>query len=251
MKCLKYLLILLTGIGSLYGQIVNVESLRLVSDSLAWSGNVGLDLGLTKNNTTSFNIASGVHIQYSKEKNLVLFVSNLNFQQVSDNKFVNRGIFHFRYNYKATKRLAWELFTQGQYDAISEIAFRGLLGTGPRFTIRSSKTHEFNMGTLVMYEYEKTSEEESVIHRDLRGSAYLAASLHPNERISLVSTTYYQPKLSRFGDFRISNDTTFAVKIFQNLDFSTTFSLIYDTAPAQAIPKTQYELTNGLVYSFN
>ncbi|MGI9550753.1 MAG: DUF481 domain-containing protein [Aurantibacter sp.] len=234
------------------GQIVNVESLRKVSDTSKWSGNISLDLGLIKNSNSSFRMASGAHIQFTNKKNLVLIVNNLKFQQVDENKFVNRGIQHFRYNYRFRPKIAWELFTQGQYDAISDIDFRGLIGTGPRFKLGSSEKNKFNLGALLMYEYEKTSEiNEDMIYRDIRGSAYLAFSIHPGNHVSLVSTTYYQPKLSQFGDYRISSDTSLSFQIFKDLGFKSTFSLNFDSLPAEGIPNTQYEFTNGLVFSFD
>ncbi|MFT4805678.1 MAG: hypothetical protein ACI9YE_002901, partial [Psychroserpens sp.] len=163
-----------------------------------------------------------------------------------------RGTQHLRYNRKISERVKWEAFTQAQYDAISEIDFRGLIGTGPRFKLTKSDDYRFYLGTLIMYEYEKAS---SVIsnrtQNDLRGSVYLSFSLYPTETISIISTSYYQPKLNEFSDYRFSSNTSLLFEIFKNLAFKTNFNFFYDAIPVSSnIPKTQFELTNGLIYSF-
>ena len=102
-----------------------------------------------------------------------------------------------------------------------------------------------------MYEHEETLERSINILRDFRGSAYLSCSLYPTENLSIVSTTYYQPLIKQFSDFRISSEASLAFKIFENLAFRTSFSYNFDANPIANIPKTQYELTNGIIYSFD
>tara|TARA_R110002124_G_scaffold84681_1_gene220256 strand:- start:3426 stop:4154 length:729 start_codon:yes stop_codon:yes gene_type:complete len=232
-------------------QIINVESLRHVSDSSKWSGSASLDLGLIKNTNSIFRITNRIRLQYNTEKNLFLFINDINLQKIEDNSFVNRGIQHFRYNRKLGDRIKLEAFVQSQYDAISDIKFRGLLGLGPRFKLSKNENFRYYLGTLFMYEHEETLERSINILRDFRGSAYLSCSLYPTENLSIVSTTYYQPLIKQFSDFRISSEASLAFKIFENLAFRTSFSYNFDANPIANIPKTQYELTNGIIYSFD
>ncbi|WP_179354578.1 DUF481 domain-containing protein [Winogradskyella vidalii] len=234
-----------------YTQIVNVESLRRVSDTSKWSGSASLDLGLIKNTQSIFKITNNLRLQYNTEKHLYLFINDLKLEQIEDNSFVNKGIQHFRYNRKITERLKLEIFAQSQYDAISDIKFRGLLGIGPRFKLSKNDNYRFYLGTLIMYEHEESSIENIDILRDYRGSAYFSCSLYPLEHISLVSTTYYQPLLEKFSDFRISNQTSLGIKVLKNLLFKTSFTYNFDASPILGITKTQYELTNGIVYTFD
>lgn len=233
-------------------QIVNVESLRKVTDTSKWSGNVGLNLSLIKNKNDIFKVTNRAHLQYLNKRNLYLIVTNLNFQQLDSSKFVNSGTIHLRYNYKFKPKIAWEIFFQSQYDAVSNIDLRSLLGTGPRFKLGSSEKYKFYMGTLLMHEYEKSTETFGTnINRDVRGSAYLSFSLYPASQFSVVSTTYYQPKLEAFRDYRISNDTSLAFEIYKGLGFKSTFNLLFDAFPPSGVPRTQYTWTNGIVYTFD
>ncbi len=232
-------------------QVINVETLRKVTDSAKWTGSVSLDASIIKNKNNIFKVANKAHIQYNNKKNLYLFVNDLKFEKLEGASFVNKGTQHFRYNRKVSDRIKMEAFLQAQYDAISEIDFRGLAGFGPRFKLYGNNNYRFYLGTLVMYEYEKASEiENEIVRETMRGSAYVSFSMYPTDYLSIISTSYYQPKLSRFKDYRLSTDTSILFKIIETLAFKTTFSYNFDAIPVATIPRTQYELTNGLLYTF-
>ena len=246
-----FLFFAIISINLVDAQIVNVESLRRISDTSKWSGAANLDIGLIKNTKSIFRITNKIRLQYNTEKNLYLFINDLKLEQIEDNSFVNKGIQHLRYNRKLLDRLKLEVFAQSQYDAISNIKFRGLLGVGPRFKLSKSKDYRFYLGTLFMFEHEEASDNTIDILRDFRSSTYFSCSLYPLENISVVSTTYYQPLIKQFSDFRISNETSLGIKVLKNLLFKTTFTYNFDASPIIGIPKTQYELTNGIVYTFD
>lgn len=244
-------LTLLLSISS-FAQVMDVELLRQATDSAKWTGSMGLDIGLIKNTSNIFWISNNAHVQYNDKTNYWLIYNNLSFQKLEGNSFINRGTQHLRYNRKISEKTKLEAFVQTQYDAVSEIDFRGLVGAGPRFKLSDNDSiYKMYLGTLVMYEHEKTSSTDGkIIHRDLRGSSYLSFSIFPTKALTIVSTTYYQPKLKSFSDFRLSSDTSLVFKIVKKLSFTTSFNYSYDAFPADGIPKAQYELTNGLLYEF-
>ena len=232
-------------------EVFNIESLREATDK-KWVGSLGLNIGLIKNVNDIFWISNNVYVQHKDKSNYWLFYNDLSFQKLEGNSFVNRGTQHLRYNRKITERTKIEAFVQTQYDAVSEIDFRGLIGTGPRFKLSNNDSiYKIYLGTLIMYEHEKTSGVGGKITEDnLRGSAYLSLNINPTKTISIVSTTYYQPRLNAFKDYRLSSGTSFVFNIVKKLSFTTNFSYSYDAVPVEGIPKTQYELTNGLRYDF-
>lgn len=250
---MKHIQLLVYFIGfSCFSQVVNIETLRKPSDSAKWTGSVSLDVSLIKNTNNIFRVANKAHIQYNDKINLWLFVNDINLQKIEGSSLVNRGTQHLRYNRKISDKIKWEAFAQGQYDAISEIDYRGLVGTGPRFKLSKSDNYRFYLGTLVMYEYEKASKGiQSRIQNDIRGSAYLSFSLYPTENFSVISTSYYQPKINAFSDYRFSSNTSILFKIYEDLAFKTSFNFFHDEVPvSSSVTKTQFELTNGLLYSF-
>ena len=233
-------------------QVINVESLRKITDSSKWSGSISLNLSLVKNTTSIFGISNDFNLQYNNKKSLYLLVSDFNLQRLSGNAFINNGSQHFRYNLKISETIKLEAFLQGQYDEVSEITFRGLVGAGPRFKLSKSDNYRFYLGTLCMYEYEESkTTSQNIYLRDFRGSMYFSFSMYPTPNIAIVGTTYYQPLLDTLKDYRISSETSISFKIIKNLSFLTTFVYMYDAFPVINIPKTQYQLTNGIVYTFD
>jgi len=210
---------------------------------------VTLDIGLIKNTNSTFKITNRVRLQYNTYKNLYLFINDINLQQIEDNSFVNKGFQHLRYNRKRTELLKLEGFAQNQYDAVSNIRFRGLLGAGTRFKLSKTKNYRFYLGTLFMYEY-KEAYDISIL-RDFRGRIYLSFRLYPLSNLSIESTTYYQPLIKQLSDYRISNETSMSLKVFKDLAFKTSFILNFDTNPIVGISNTQDELTNGTIYTFD
>lgn len=241
-------LIITSGLAQ---EVFNIESLREATDS-KWTGSIGLNISFIKNTNDIFWISNNAHIQYNDKTNYWLLYNNLSFQKLEGNSFVNRGTQHLRYNRKISEKTKIEAFVQTQYDAISEIDFRGLVGVGPRFKLsKNDSIYRMYLGTLIMYEHEKTSDPMGkIIHNDLRGSSYFSLSFYPTESIEIISTTYYQPKLKSFKDFRLSSGTSIMFKIVKKLSFTANFNYSYDAFPVEGIPKTQYELTNGLSYEF-
>ena len=232
-------------------QILNAESLRKVTDTSGFSGSASLNFALKRNTNNFLTLSTNIHIQYKMNKHLVLFKNDFNFQKIEGDRFENSGIQHLRYNYKLSHRIAWEIFGQAQYNKVSKIDFRGLIGTGPRFKLTNSENYKFYLGTLLMYEHEEIDDGVTPTQRDFRGSTYLSFSIYPTENISIVSTTYYQPKLSEFGDYRISNQSALIVSLFKNFGLKTAYTFTYDSFPAIGIPNSQYDFTTGINYSFD
>jgi len=256
--------------------ILNAESLRvdMLKGSKNWSGNLGLSLSFTKNTNDIFNISTNVAIGYNGGENLWMLISNINLLKIEDDSFQNSGVQHFRYNREISDRIAFEAFLQGQYDQVYAIDFRGLSGMGPRFELTKEKeTSDITentdkkqrsrifLGTLIMYEYERASEVESnIIRRDFRSSNYLSFSLFPSDQVSIISTTYFQPRIERLKDFRVSSEINLSIGFsskkeneekgfWDKLSLNISFSYNYDAFPVLSIPKTQYSLFNGLTYS--
>lgn len=252
--------------------ILNAESLRvsMLKDKENWAGNAGVSFSYIKNTDEIFNISTNVAVGYNGGENLWMIISNINFNKSGGESFANSGVQHLRYNREITSQVAFETFVQGQYDKIYKVDFRGLAGAGARFKLTKPRVKNDSIveksriyfGTLLMYEYEKVSEiDMSVTNKDFRSSNYLSFSLNPTDNFSVISTTYYQPRVDLLKDYRLSSviDLTFGFSsnsddenksFWDNLTFNMAFSYNYDAVPVTSVPKTQYSLTNGLRYNF-
>lgn len=232
-------------------QILNVESLRKVTDTTGWSGSAGIDFAFKRNVNDFVSINNDIHIQYKMKKHLILLKNDLEFQKIEGDHFTNSGILHLRYNYKFRPRFTWEAFVQGQYNKVSKIDFRGLVGSGFRYKLSSSEKYKFYLGTLLMFEYEELSGQVNFTNKDLRGSSYLSFSLYPTGHITIVSTTYYQPLMNSFKDYRVSSQSSAAIGLFKNFVLKMTYTFTHDTFPVLGIPNSQYSFTTGIAYTFD
>ncbi len=250
---MKYLIGLICFLWSSYAsaQILNAESLRKVTDTSGWSGTVSANFAIKRNVNDILVLGTDAHIQYKMNDHLVIFKNDISFLKIDGDRFSNSGITHVRHNYKLKPRIAWETFVQGQYNKVNLIDFRGLVGTGPRFKLDNSEKYKFYLGTLLMYEQEQTADGITPNQNDFRGSTYLSFSLYPNDNVTFVSTTYYQPLIENFNDYRISSQSSLIVGLFANFSIKTTYTFVYDAFPAIGIRTSQYDFTTGVAYTFD
>jgi len=249
-KKIFFLFIFFIG-SNVYSQFVNPESVRSKKDSTGFSGTIGLDISFIKNTSTIFSLGNSIYVQYNNKRHLVFFINDLNIKKVNDENIINKGTQHLRYNYKINELITLEGFIQAHYNTVSKIDKRQLIGAGPRFTLYSKSKFEAYLGTLFMYEYEKIKEEQYVFNKDFRFTGYASVRWFPAKNTTITSTTFYQPKLSEFNDYRINSHNSILFKVIKGLSIGITYIALYDTHPAIGIPKYQYKLLNGLTYTFD
>jgi hypothetical protein len=243
-----FLILFLSTFKPLSAQILNIESYRIKTDTIGWSGKFGLNFSLYKNTKSIIKIGNNTHIQYKTAKDLFLLLGKYDLLVSDSDNLVDKYILHFRYNYKFSDRTVGEFFLQGQHNAISKIDFRGLIGVGMRFKLSKNEKFRYYLGSTLMYEYENNT---LYIASDklIRWSNYFSMSIYPSEQVSIVSTTYYQPAFREFSDYRISTQNALFFKLSKYLSWKTGFNLDYDNKPFAGVPNTQYSLSSGIVYS--
>ncbi len=233
-------------------QIINIESQRFNSDSIGWSGNWNLSANYTKNTNQLFTLSHNLAIKFSKGRSTWLFLNTINGSYANQQVLQNRLLGHLRYNYRQNKWLTYEALLQAQRNVPLKIEQRILAGAGPRFTLLKQQRKALNLGSLLLYEEDSELERE-VVHHDLRLSTYLAFSYRTEGSLSLNTVAYYQPRIDKWEDYRLSLQTQLGFKILKNLAFISTLTLAYDAFPAYSesqIPKLTIEWTNGISYRF-
>ncbi len=234
----------------LRSQIVNIESSRMQSDTVGWMGSAGTNFNFVKNTDKITQINLRAHIQYKGKKDLWLLLGHYGFLKGGNTKFIGYSFGHVRYNRKLNKWLRWEAFTQAQNNYITQIDRRYLVGTGPRFKIADTKVFHLYIASLLMYEYEKERTTPPVTHNDLRNSSYISFTIKPTDNIEIISTTFFQPLLSNFSDYRILNESMFRAGMGKHFSFTVGYNYLNDRFPAGVAPKTTYVLDMGLQYDF-
>lgn len=231
-------------------QLVNIEKARMQSDTTGWMGTAGASVSLVKNVNKVVVADANAHLQYKSKRSLYLILGNYGFLKGAGNTLIDNSFIHLRYNYKVTKVLRWEAFTQLQRNTITYISSRFLLGTGPRFKVVSNKVLRVYAASLMMYEYEKETIQPKASHRDVRSSSYVSFSLTPNEYLELVSTTFFQPRINDWNDFRILNQTSLKAKAAKHLSIAINWNYLNDSKPVAGIPSVNYTFSTGVEYEF-
>ncbi|MFH0866166.1 MAG: DUF481 domain-containing protein [Bacteroidota bacterium] len=232
-----------------FSQVLNIEEERIKTDTTGWAGDAVVSFQLLKSDDQLVDLGTRLHLQYKTKRSLYLMLSDYSFVKAGADEYANSGFQHLRYNYKIKDWYTWEAFTQAQFNKVLSLKFRGLMGTGPRFKVIKTKSFRLYFAWLYMFEYEEI-EQNSEINRNHRISSYVSFSWKLNDVLSLVNTTYYQPMINNFSDFRISAQTDLKIKISGKFSFSLGYNHYYDTDPPEGVVNTIYSLDNKLSFEF-
>jgi len=235
-------------IASVSSQVINIESKRFLNDTNGLVGNVGANFSINQNKNQVISSGVNMHLQYQFNKHRILAISDLMFIKAGNKDFVNAGYQHLRYNYKIINRVTWETFTQAQYNKVLLLDRRYLAGTGPRLKVLKKKQARIYTACLYILEYQSQN-NDSISGYNNRLSSYVTLSFTVG-KMEFASTTFYQPNLAGFDDFRIANDSNLELNINNHLNFRVGFNLLYDTRQPIGIPELTYILKNGLSYRF-
>ncbi|MGV1011654.1 MAG: DUF481 domain-containing protein [Flavobacterium sp.] len=247
MKKITLFIMLMIG-KTTYAQLINIENQRIQSDSIRRVTILDLLYNYQNNNEEELSqINSSLTHQYKSKnlKNYFLILGNIDYSLANGDELSNSGLIHFRYNRKLNNKLRIEAFTQYQYNKILGIESRNLIGIGPRYKINKSKKTVFYIGSLLMQEFEKASDNTKTISYQ-RLSSYLSLSIkNKANTLEFASVVYYQPNINLLEDYRLSSQTSLAFNITSKLQFVNSINYGYDSYPPANISKKNIILTNG------
>ncbi len=253
--------LLLVGGLPLRSQIINTESLRINAEQEGWQGFAEVGFNIRRNKAGRFfDFNNEARIEYLKNRHRLILLGTYYLTLLEDpddpdatrDVFSNRAFGHIRYNYRFSEFLVWEAFTQAQRNVVQEINVRLLWGTGPRFNIIRQDSLFLNAGGSLMYEYEEDTglEDEIIYHRDIRATVYAAFGWLPSKTVAFNHTLYYQPRVNRFSDYRITSLNNISFGISKHLSFQFYLNFVYDAAPPETVPRLIYAIRNGIRFQF-
>jgi hypothetical protein len=236
----------------LQSQIINIEDKRVkIGDSIATKGFVDLGFNVVQNDKQLITATGSGLLEHVRFKHLFLLLSGYNFVKTGDNKLLNDGFGHFRYNYYLGKNTTLEAYTQMQYNERTRSLFRGLVGSGLRYKVNLTEKHRFYVGLSYMFEHNQFS-DITVRQYDHRLSSYISFNINVNERIRLANTTYFQPLLKAVTYGRVSSQGSLICQITKRFVYRSTLSLTYDNDARLpvSVPDLVYSWTNGIRWEF-
>ncbi len=238
---------------------VNIERIRWHSETSESHALLETGASLKRGNTDISDFYINGLLGYREGNYIIFLLGDLDYGKRSDSKYLNRGVAHLRYNYLYTDKLAFEVFGQIEYDDFRLLKRRNIGGVGIRITLHhgnleeNSETGEiesFIVGLSYFYEMETYDldwyygDDSTLLNRL---STYLVANCRLPNQIRFNWTSYYQPAISDFNDYRFIAESNLTFQILEHLDFRVSCSYRYDNEPVVGVSKYDMSIRNTIV----
>jgi len=230
-----------------YGQ-VNVERLRPSVQPDVLSQSLMCAFTYLTGNSDSLEILPSYRVDYATPTWSMLGIGNLRYGSRNGANFVNQGFVHLRGSLRLDPTATWEGFVQKEYDDFRRVTDRQLLGSNYRLSIVDD-TWFTGSGALGLMAESETNTVEGLMTL-VRFNSYLTGTLR-GSNVTCVVTTYLQPALRDFSDFRVLADATVTVMMTDlPIGLSTGLKLFYDSQPPAGVGTIDLGLTSGVNVHF-
>jgi len=250
--------VLITGCCVLPGVVhaqVNIEVLRTDSLPLGRSGSVGGDMSIRTGNVDfiALDVRGRVYNVTPTETRLIVGNGGLGFLDRS--RFASNGLLHYRRSYTSVSRyFDPEWFGQLNYDRAQRLTFRAVAGGGVRTAFAQGEWGQFGAGSSGILEYERLALPDTAVHArrtlEMRWSNFLTLRVVPTDNLVITSTTYMQPALTDFGDFRALENLRLSAGVTETLALTVSFDLRYDSRPPDGLAALDTRLRTGVTYTY-
>jgi hypothetical protein len=250
---------------SLLSAQVNTEALRKEDLSPGLHTTLGADLGYIAGNSNLVQLRSNLRFDYLSGGNHFFLVTQYQQGRKDERRFINKGFAHLRGVKTLTPRLHVEGFLQREFNEFIDLEDRQLAGGGLRIrwhqrqgTAETPPPLQLNTGVGLMWERERIDTsgqapgdpEHGAVASLIRSTNYLVVRWNIDNRLALLSTTYYQFDLRRLSDYRVLWEGRLNFTITKGLSLTVNLNLRYDSEPPRGIKPLDLEITNGVSYSF-
>lgn len=247
---MRFFIIFLSFFSCVYG-VVSIAPVE-IGKSSGVSGVAELSVANSRGNTEKDEYKAALKVQYDAAAYVTWAEASMNYAQASGVKNTNKTYTHLRYIHTLLekKELNYELFAQSQTDEFTKVKHRLLGGGGLRYHIFDKMVGKLFVGGGVFYEFINYTTAIDPKENNVRANLYIsyAKDLAADSKIGYVG--YYQPKLSNFRDYIVTNALELQVHIYQKFFTSIKVSYNFDSKPAIGVKKDDFTQTTSIVYKF-
>jgi hypothetical protein len=238
-KFILLIIIVILSYCSFFFSQVNTERFREDEDSVGFSGYIDLE-GILATGNTDFQLLSlGSRLNYNWGDDYTFIIADGGYGWENGNAFVDQIFAHLRHVVTTGDLLQIEFFTQFDNNKKRLLLGRELLGGGLRFRILKTEHFKFRLGTAYMFETERYDLPVNSVHPQTtslhRFTSYATFKYQLNKLLSFISTTYYQPRLTDFNDYKIFSENAFLIDTGEMFDLFIKFNLRYDSRPPDTV----------------
>ena len=256
---MKFLITILSisFVWSIYAQVLPIEQYRFKPDSLTEKllGSVDLSFESKKQVNNVLNAGINTNMVYIDSAVNVLFITNWNFQKVSQADILNHGFIHLRFVAWPLSTFNIESFSQAQYDIGLGLNERYLTGLGVRKQLIDTRKTKLSTNMGFMYEHEFWTErleesEETTTNNFIKSTINFTYTQKLDDRIYLFVTAYHQARPEKWFKPRIVIDSQLEFKVTNKLSAKLFYASTYDAIPVVEIAGFYYTARMGFSYKF-
>lgn len=234
--------------------IVNMDGLHFDKQEDTFSADLDLTVSGASGNSKSLDASLNAQFNWITDQSINLAILGYQYGETNDVGSVNKSFIHYRYIFQLNNSMDLELFTQLETNEFTRLSYRGLLGTGVRFSVANSEHHNAFLGLGGFYSKEETEFTIGLtdhgVEEFTRANFYFLSKYKVNSTVDFSNALYYQPRIKRVSDYRALFESKLDFKINEDLSFRLSLDIEYDSEPPQSILSTDVSYMTGLVFSF-
>ena len=234
--------------------IVNMDGLHFDNKEDKFSADIDLTISGSSGNSTTSKAALNTQLNWIDESSINLVILGYQYGESNNVRSVNKSFIHYRYIYKLNNSVGWELFGQLETNEFTRLSYRGLLGSGIRYSVANSEKHRAFLGAGGFYSKEEIEFTPGLtddgVEEITRANFYFLSKYKITPVISFSNVIYYQPRFNRLSDYRALLETKLDIKIHKDLSFRLSLDVEHDSEPSQTIKSTDISYMTGLVFKF-
>ena len=246
----KSLLLLLLVFSFPVNAIVNIDKINVTDEDQTTQGEISFDLSGASGNTDTQATSLGGRLQWNNQSTQFV-VLKYDYAKSSGIKNTDKTFLHYRYINNAKNTSTWESFLQVQDDEFKKLKLRTLVGAGYRLNLLTkSKQSQSRVGVGLFYSREEQDDSFLTIEELVRANIYFTYHLKVNNTVNFLSTTYYQPDIDSFADYRALEQLSFEFNLSKDLLYFVTIDIAYDNEPVIGLEKADTSYKSGITYRF-
>lgn len=250
----KHLILLFVLVSSQAQAIVNMDGLHFGKNKNTFSADFDFSVSGTSGNSNTEKVALNSQLSWVSEKSINLAIFGYQYGKSNNLRNVNKAFAHYRYIYQLNDFSDIELFTQLEKNEFRRLSYRGLLGSGFRFSVFHSAKHSAFFGLGAFYSKEEIAATSGLTDNGIeeltRANIYILSKYKISPTISFSNVFYYQPQINKIFDYRALLESKFDFKINDKLSIRLSLDVEHDSAPSQTIKNTDISYMTGLKFSF-
>lgn len=234
--------------------IVNMDGLHFNNNEDKFSADIDLTLSGASGNSTASKAALNTQLNWINENSINLAILGYQYGKNNNVRSVNKSFVHYRYIHKLNDSLDLEIFTQLETNEFTRLSYRGLFGSGVRFSIANTNEHRGFLGVGAFYSKEEIEFTQGLTddgaEEFARANFYFLSKYKITPEFSFSNVVYYQPRVNRVSDYRALFESKLDIQINKGTSFRLSIDIEHDSEPSQTIKSTDVSYMTGFVLKF-